>query len=41
MDRESYRKANFRANVVIVVVSIAIIVTVKKYTKPEKKQRYF
>lgn len=33
MRKEEFNMANFRANVVIIVVSAAIIITVKKYTK--------
>lgn len=39
MDKDSFRKANFRANVVIIVVSVAILITVKKYTNVKEKHR--
>ncbi len=39
MNNTEFRQANFRANVVIAVVSIAIIVTVRKYTKVKDKKR--
>lgn len=41
MDKTEYRQANFRANVVVLVVGLAIIITVKKYTNVKEKKIRF
>lgn len=33
MSKEEFNMANFRANIIIIVISAAIIITVKKHTR--------